>query len=85
MKLPILLLRNNIFKSQILSKIGEIMEKTIKAIQLTNKYCDEEYILNKPCYMYGCNSAGKYAKKHNEAWIFHCKSHATKEHMRIVP
>jgi hypothetical protein len=61
------------------------MEKTIKAIQLTNKYCDEEYILNIPCYMYGCNSAGKYAKKHLGGFVFHCKVHAGKEHMRIVP
>ena len=62
-----------------------MMEKKIKAIELTNKYCDEQYVMNIPCFMMSCNKKGKYVKKHDEGWVFHCKLHAGKEHMRIVP
>lgn len=59
-------------------------EKTIKARSLTNKYCNEDYILNRPCFMQGCKKKGIYVLRTFDRHFFHCKSHSSKEHLRVI-
>ena len=62
------------------------MTLKIKSIELTNKYCDENYILNRPCFLMWCKNKASYVKRLSDGRnVFHCKVHKTKEHLRIIP
>ena len=63
--------------------------KTINIKQLTNKYCDINYIYNIKCFMQNCNKKATYVKILNYGFPekekkFHCNIHKTDKHLKIT-
>lgn len=62
--------------------------KLIEVSRLTNKYCDEEYIRNIPCFFQWCNKVSTHVKFIKEGFpmqrqVFHCNIHKSEKHIKI--